>query len=89
MNFFQADAIGFLQFRSREPGRFGKYCLAEDEYREATIPYNEIGCDKSPYDTFFLCFESHFNSVAEIREAEALLDQRLGAFVNACEAESS
>jgi len=73
-------------YRSREDGRFGKYCLAEDEYREASIPYKEIGCCKSPYDTFFLCFESHFNSVEEIREAEVILEQRIGAFAEACEA---
>ena len=76
-------------FRTQEEGRFGKYCLAEDEYREASIPYREIGCNRSAYDTFFLCFESYFKNVEEVREAETLIELRLTAFVNACEAVSS
>jgi hypothetical protein len=71
-------------FRSLDQGRFGKYCLAEDEYREARIPYGEIGCDESRYDAIFLSLASHFPSSRKLREAERLLEERIHAFVKAC-----
>jgi len=72
-------------FRTDDQGRFGKYCLAEDEYREARIPYEELGCPHSQYDAILLSLASHFSSADEMREAESLIDQRLAAFVHACE----
>lgn len=72
-------------FRSPDHGRFGKYCLAEDEYREARIPYVEIGCERSRYDAIFLSLASHFPSAEVLREAERLLENRIGSFVKACE----
>ncbi len=72
-------------YRSDDDGRFGKYCLAEDEYREARIPYEEIGCSKSRYDTIFLSLASDFSSVEEIREAERLIALRIDDFVRSCE----
>jgi len=72
-------------FRTGDEGRFGKYCLAEDEYREDRIPYQELGILPSRYDTLFLSLASHFSSAAEVAEAEALLDSRVEAFVRACE----
>jgi len=71
-------------FRTEEESRFGKYCLAEDEYREARIPYEELGVASSPYDALFLSLESHFSSTAELREAEGVIDRRIAAFVSAC-----
>ncbi len=72
-------------FRTGEKGRFGKYCLSEDEYREVFIPYEEIGCSKSSYDKIFLSLESHFSSAEEVQRAERLLDRKITAFVKACE----
>ena len=71
-------------FRTKEDGRFGKYCLAEDEYREARIPYEGLGVVASPYDALFLSLESEFSSATELREAEKVVDKRIAAFVDAC-----
>lgn len=71
-------------FRSREEGRFGKYCLAEDEYRQARIPYEEIGCPPNVYDAIFLSLASEFSSSDEVRQASDLVDGRISAFVDAC-----
>ena len=72
-------------FRTSDEGRFGKYCLTEDEYREARIPYAEIGCDVSRYDAIFLSLASQFSSSQQIAEAERIIDQRIVAFVRCCE----
>jgi hypothetical protein len=72
-------------YRTREEGRFGKYCFAEDEYREARIPYESWGIPPSRFDTIFLSLASTFSSEEEVREAEALVDRRIQAFVRACE----
>jgi hypothetical protein len=71
-------------YRTDEEGRFGKYCLAEDEYREARIPYERIGCSKSRYDAIFLGLASDFASADELREAERLIDRKIAAFVETC-----
>ena len=71
--------------RTGEEGRFGKYCLAEDEYREARIPYESIGCGKSRYDAIFLSLASEFSSVDELREAERRIDRKIAAFVRCCD----
>ena len=75
-------------FRSSEPGRFGKYCLAEEDYREVTIPYEKLGCSPSIYETFFLSLESHFETAQDIQKAEALLEMRITDFVSICKAVS-
>lgn len=72
-------------FRSQNRSRFGKYCLAEDEYREARIDYEAIGCDKSAYDAIFLSLASHFESAAELRCAEDIVRHLVEAFVHSCE----
>jgi hypothetical protein len=72
-------------YRTDDEGRFGKYCLAEDEYREARIPYEDIGCGRSRYDTIFVSLASDFSSAQEIREAERVIDRKIAAFVQACE----
>lgn len=72
-------------YRSGEEGRFGKYCLAEDEYREARIPYERFGCGKSKYDAIFLSLASDFSSADQLREAEQLIDRKIAAFVQSCE----
>ncbi len=74
-------------FRTDDEGRFGKYCLAEDEYREARIPYEEIGCGKSRYDRIFLSLASDFSSVEELRRAERLIEDKIAAFVQSCRTE--
>lgn len=71
-------------FRGGEEGRFGKYCLAEDEYREARIPYEDLGVSGSPCDAVFLSLESRFANLRELREAEGLIGRRVEAFVRAC-----
>jgi hypothetical protein len=71
-------------YRTDDEGRFGKYCLAEDEYREARIPYESLGCSKSRYDAIFLSLASVFSSVEELLEAERLIDCKIAAFVEAC-----
>ena len=72
-------------YRTADEGRFGKYCLAEDEYREARILYEGLGCSKSRYDAIFLSLASCFASAGDLREAERLIDRKLAAFVAACE----
>ena len=72
-------------YRTDDDGRFGKYCLAEDEYRETRIPYESLGCDRSRYDAIFLSLASDFSSVEELLEAERLIDRKIAAFVRACE----
>ena len=72
-------------YRTDHEGRFGKYCLAEDEYREARIPYERLGCSRSRYDAIFLSLASDFSSVEELLEAERLIDRKIAAFVQACE----
>jgi len=71
-------------FRTGEDGRFGKYCLTEDEYREARIPYRDLGVRPSRYDTILLSLASRFSSADELAAAEALVDRRVAAFVRAC-----
>lgn len=75
-------------FRDRDPGRFGKYCLAEDEYREARIPYEDIGCGRSRYDAIFLSLASDFRSAKELRQAERLIEQKIADFARFCESET-
>ena len=72
-------------YRTEEGNRFGKYCFAEDEYREARIPYEEIGCSKSRYDAIFLSLASAFSSAEELRAAEQLLEDKIDVFVRSCE----
>ena len=72
-------------YRTGEEGRFGKYCLAEDEYREASIPYERFGCGKSRYDAILLSLASDFSSAGQLREAERLIDLKIAAFVRGCE----
>jgi hypothetical protein len=72
-------------YRTKDEGRFGKYCLAEDEYREARIPYEDIGCRKSRYDAIFLSLASEFSSAEDLREAERRIERRIAAFVRSCE----
>jgi len=71
-------------FRTAEEGRFGKYCFAEDEYREARIPYERWAVPVSRFDAVFLSLASSFSSAGEVREAEGLVDRRIEAFVRAC-----
>jgi hypothetical protein len=71
-------------FRTDEEGRFGKYCLAEDEYREDRIPYRELGVRPSRYDAVFLSLASRFTSAEDLAEAEAIVEQRVDALVRAC-----
>ncbi len=72
-------------YRTDDEGRFGKYCLAEDEYREARIPYEDIGCRKSRYDAIFLSLASDFSSAEELRAAERLIERKIAAFARSCE----
>lgn len=72
-------------YRTDDEGRFGKYCLAEDEYREACIPYEEFGCGKSRYDAIFLSLASEFSSAEDLRAAEGLIERKIAAFVRSCE----
>jgi hypothetical protein len=71
-------------FRVRDEGRFGKYCLAEDEYREARIPYEALGCGRSRYDAIFLSLASEFSSPEELLRAERRIEERIEAFVRGC-----
>jgi hypothetical protein len=72
-------------FRTEDEGRFGKYCLAEDEYREARIPYETLGRSGSRYDAIFLSLASDFRSPEELLQAERLIEEKLSAFVGGCE----
>lgn len=68
-------------FRSQGKDRFGKYCFAEDEYREARIPYEALGVEPSRYDAMLVSLASEFRSVDELRQAEALLATMIEQFV--------
>ena len=63
-------------FRAQDEGRFGKYCLIEDEYHEARIPYDQLGASRSPYDAMLVSLASTFPSCKELKDAEDLI--RLG-----------
>jgi hypothetical protein len=71
-------------YRKQNEGRFGKYCLAEDEYREARIPYEDLGCGRSRYDAIFLSLVSEFSSSEELLRAERCIEEKVEAFVRAC-----
>jgi hypothetical protein len=75
-------------YRTEEEGRFGKYCLAEDEYREARIPYEALGRERSRYDSIFLSLASEFPSAEALRSAERLIGRRIGAFVRSCQVDT-
>jgi len=69
-------------FRTQEQGRFGKYCFAEDEYREARIPYDRLGAARSPYDAILLSLASDFSSHEELNAAEQLISAGIQQFVD-------
>ncbi len=72
-------------YRTEDGDRFGKYCFAEDEYREARIPYEEIGCSKSRYDRILVSLGSAFSSAEELRTAERMIEDKITAFVQICQ----
>lgn len=75
-------------YRTGDERRFGKYCFAEDEYREARIPYEEIGCSKSRYNAILLSLASSFSSAEELQAAEQLVEGKIAAFVRNCEGDN-
>jgi len=50
-------------------------------YSKPAINYNELGAQPSPYDAILRELVSEFKTVAELRAAEQLLDQRIMAVV--------
>ncbi len=70
-------------FRTKEKGRFGKYCFAEDEYREARIPYADIDAEPSLYDAILVSLASVFSCAEDLTRAENLLRSKIDRFVEA------
>ena len=70
-------------FRSASVRRFGKYYFDGSLYMIDHIDYAALGCERSRFDTFFLCLASTFCTAADVREAEALIEAHLAASVAA------
>jgi hypothetical protein len=70
-------------FRTQEEGRFGKYCLVEDEYREARIPYDQLGVSGSQYNAILVSLASTFSSLEELAHAEQHISETIQQFVEA------
>jgi hypothetical protein len=79
--FFELKAA--WRFASAEP-RLGKYYFTHSEYRVARIDYEKrwkIG--PSRFDRILISLSSEFQTEAEVREAEAVIEEKLGDFVQA------
>lgn len=68
-------------FRSPETNRFGKYYFDGSQYMISHIDYEGMGCVRSRFDKIFLSLTSCFDSVREVREAEALIQANIDEFV--------
>jgi len=71
------------RFASAEP-RLGKYYFTHSEYRVARIDYEKRWKIKpSRFDRILVSLSSEFQTEAELREAEAVIEEKLGRFVQA------
>ena len=68
-------------FRSPADNRFGKYAFDGHHYMIPFINYEAIGCKKSRYDKILLSLSSDFRNAAALREAEALIGDRIDEFI--------
>jgi len=74
-------------YRTDDPKRFGKYAFDGRHYMIPYIDYEALGCAKSRFDKIFLSLSSEFRDGRDVRCAEAMVRDNIGAFVSACLAE--
>jgi hypothetical protein len=67
--------------------RFGTFDVERQRGLEiplATIDYRALGCEPSRFDKIFLCVESVFESSAQIKRAEELVEEALARLAAVC-----
>lgn len=67
--------------------RFGKYYFLGEDYGVAEVDYASVGAERSRFDKILRAFESRFGSLAELRAAESLIEEKLDRLAAAYEAE--
>ena len=88
-NPFKKIALDFFSlkldwpFRSPETNRFGKYYFDGSQYMIHHIPYERLGCDRSPYDRILVSLTSHIADGDRLRAAEAVIREKIASFVKA------
>lgn len=66
-------------FRSAETHRFGRFYFDGAQHMIRLIDYAALGCERSRYDGIFLSLSSEFRNREELREAEGMVREILGA----------
>ena len=86
---FRSIALGFFSlkltwpFRSPETNRFGKYYFDGSQYMIHHIPYEQFGCDRSPYDRILVSLTTQVTGKGDLRAAERAIEEKIDAFVKA------
>jgi len=68
-------------FRSPDTNRFGKYYFDGSQYMISHIDYDTLGCERSRFDKIFLSLTSRFDTLEELREGEAIIQDKIDAFI--------
>jgi len=64
--------------------RLGKYCFSHAEYQIARIEYEKNwGITPSRFDKILVSLSSDFTTVTEVHEAEAIIEEKVGTFIEA------
>lgn len=69
------------RFRSPETNRFGKYYFDGSQYMIHHIDYEALGCERSRFDKIFQSLTSHFDTLKDLEQAEAIIDTCIADFV--------
>lgn len=86
---FKSLALDFFSlkiswpFRSRETNRFGKYYFDGSQYMIHHIPYEAMGCGRSPFDRILVSLTSRIEDPETLRAAEALVREKIRALTAA------
>ncbi|MBN1829865.1 MAG: hypothetical protein JW884_12085 [Deltaproteobacteria bacterium] len=67
-------------YRAPEGNRFGKYCFADAGYDIDRIDYESLGCRRSPYDRILVSLASRFQTIAELKHAESIIENNISRF---------
>ncbi|MCA9771027.1 MAG: hypothetical protein KC466_01380 [Myxococcales bacterium] len=70
-------------WRAEGMPRFGKYYFLGEDYGIAEVNYAEVGAAPSRFDRILRAFESRFETIDALREAESRVEGHLDAFVGA------
>ncbi len=68
-------------FRSPETNRFGKYYFDGSQYMIHHIDYEALGSERSRFDKIFLSLTSHFDTLTDLEQAEAIINGCIADFV--------